>query len=106
MMTSIRKTGDLKLMWPKGVKSLHQVPWYLYEAQQHALSIISWFENYQEKEIPDENLWDDPSALEEHWKLVKQRREDERQGVTAASEDTTEGNGDMMDNAYARTFKR
>lgn len=95
----------MKTLWPKGVKRMDQVPWYLHEAIQHALHVLSWFENYQEKEIPDENIWDDPQALEQHWKLVKIRREDERNGVTPADEDTVPGSGDMMDNAYASSFR-
>lgn len=85
---------------------MDQVPWPLHEAIMHGLHILGWFDNYQEAEIPDENLWDDAQALEQHWKRVRQRREDEREGITVADGDGEPGHGDTMDNAYAAAFKK
>ena len=36
--------------------------------------ILSWFENRPSDEIPDENMWEDPKALEEWWERVRLRK--------------------------------
>jgi hypothetical protein len=71
------------------------------EAITQSLMILSWYENYIDKDIPAENLWDDPEGLEQHWKLVRAR-----QGFSES-----EGEGDaedydaMVPNDLAAAFK-
>lgn len=60
---------------------------------------MSWFENYEEKEIPPENLWDDGEAIEAHFKLQREKRKAEMAG------DTTLDDEEMMDNDLADSFK-
>lgn len=72
------------------------------EGISHGLTILSWFENYTDKDLPAENLWDDADGLEQHWKLVRAR-----QGFSEV-----EGEGDaedfdaMVPNDLAAAFKQ
>lgn len=47
------------------------MPWPLHEAIVHGLQILSWYENYVEKEIPPDTIWDDAEGIEEWFKAVK-----------------------------------
>jgi hypothetical protein len=72
------------------------------EAFTHSLTILNWFENYIEKDIPAENLWDDAEGLEQHWKLVKIR-----QGFAEApGEGDAEDFDAMVPNDLAAAFKQ
>jgi hypothetical protein len=69
------------------------------------LAILSWFENYSEKELPPENLWDDSEGLDQHWKLVRERRANEFGGGSSSDEDSSDGGDEMMGNELANAFK-
>lgn len=66
------------------------------------MSVLSWFENYTEQEIPAENLWDDAEAIELHFKMIRARREAEMRGERALDEDD---DGASMGNELADSFK-
>lgn len=74
------------------------------EAINHGLTILSWFENNAEKDMPDENIWDDAEGLEQHWKAVRQRAAD---GTSTSDDDDDEesDSGDMLGNDLAGVFK-
>ena len=74
------------------------------EAINHGLTILSWFENNAEKDMPDENIWDDAEGLELHWKAVRQRAAD---GVSGSDDydDEEPDSGDMLGNDLAGVFK-
>lgn len=76
------------------------------EAITHGLTILSWFENNAEKDLPPENIWDDAEGLELHWKSVRQRESDRQDGGTSYDEgsDGPDG-GDMLGNDLASVFK-
>jgi hypothetical protein len=65
------------------------------------MSILNWYENFQEHEIPDENLWDDGEAIDLHFKAVYARREDGMGG----GDDSTPSDDEMMGNEIASVFK-
>lgn len=73
------------------------------EAVTHGLTVLSWFENYAEKDVPSENLWDDAEGLEQHWKLVKARMGFE---TDASGEGDAEDFDEMTPNELAATFKQ
>lgn len=52
------------------------MPWYLQVAIEHALTILSWYENLQEEERPPEYLWEDAEGLEQWWATVDAKRKD------------------------------
>lgn len=75
------------------------------EAISHGLTILSWFENYVEKDMPSENIWDDAEGLEQHWKAVRLRAAD---GVSKSDDDDSDEpglGGDMLGNDLANMFK-
>lgn len=79
------------------------------EAISHGLTILSWFENNAEKDMPPENIWDDAEGLELHWKAVRQRAAD---GVESDDDDyesedlgPNTGNSKMLGNDLADVFK-
>jgi hypothetical protein len=61
---------------------------------------MSWFENFEEKEIPPENLWDDSEAVEAHFKMSRERRAAEMKGETFSDDDEH-----MMGNDLADSFR-
>lgn len=71
------------------------------EAINHGLTILSWFENNAEKDMPPENIWDDAEGLELHWKAVRARTAD---GVSS-DDDSDEDSDDMLGNDLAGMFK-
>jgi hypothetical protein len=80
------------------------VPWPLQEAINHGLTILSWFENFVEKELPAENLWDDAEGLDLHFAKIRDRRDGETGGTYNADEDGESGS-DMVGNDLANSFK-
>ena len=79
------------------------------EAIQHGLTILSWFENNAEKDLPHENIWDDSEGLEEHWKAVR-LRESERTGGGGSFDDEPDDSDsdfgqDVLGNDLAEAFK-
>lgn len=106
LISAARRAGDFRSLYPKGVKRVDQVPWPLQEAISHGLTILSWYENYLSEEIPNENLWDDPEAIEEHFKRVKERKDAERDGMRMANDDEDFVEGDSMSNDLASVFKQ
>lgn len=103
MISSARRAGDFRVLYPKGVKRIHDVPWPLQEAINHGLSILSWFENYMPEEIPPEPLWDDAEAVEEHFNRVRAKKEAERDGYKTNDDGET---SDLMGNDLASVFKQ
>lgn len=75
------------------------------EAISHGLTVLSWFENNAEKDMPPENIWDDTEGLEEHWKAVRLRM---AEGVSSPDDDDSDEpglGGDMLGNDLASMFK-
>lgn len=71
-------------------------------AIEHALVILSWFENRPPDEIPKEHLWEDPKGLEAWWERIKNRKEfaKGRPGAT-----TKELDEEIVENDLVRAFK-
>lgn len=91
------------MLYPRGVKSVHEVPWPLQDGINHALSVISWHENHLPEEIPDENLWEDAEAVEIHFKAVAMRKEAQRDGYRVSDDP---GDSDMTTNDLASVFRQ
>lgn len=69
-------------------------------AIEHGLSIIGWFENNTQSDIPPEHLWDDAEGLDKWWQRVAARREESMSGGEYVPED------DMASNDLADLFKQ
>jgi hypothetical protein len=99
----VRKSGDVTMLFPSGVTNFNDVAWFLLDAISHGLSILSWYENYSEDELPAEHLWDDPEGLEKWFKKVSDKRGWTRK--VQESGDTLPEEGEMEENEWARAFK-
>ncbi len=89
------------------------MPWFLQVAIEHALTILTWYENLQKDEVPPEHLWEDVEGLEQWWKDVEAKREDgapTSRGQRGQSGDDGDSDGrhepEMVENDYARFFKQ
>jgi hypothetical protein len=102
LVNSARRAGDFRSLYPKGVKRVEQASWYLHEAINQALMILSWFESYLSEELPPENLWDDGEAIERHFARIREKKDAEMNGDRTA-DDSDE---DMLSNDLSSVFKR
>lgn len=66
------------------------------------MTILGWYENSTEQDIPPEHIWDDAEGLDLWWKKVRARQEAE---YSSGADDTIPDEEDMMGNALARSFK-
>lgn len=77
-------------------------------AIEHALQVLSWYENLPKDEVPPEHLWEDVEGLEQWWGDVEAKRED---GVATTRGRGSKGSDDddpdpaMVENDYARFLK-
>lgn len=76
-------------------------------AIEHALNVLTWYENLPKDEVPPEYLWEDGEGLELWWKSVEDKRDD----GTATSrgrvdDDDSDQAPGMAENDYARSLKR
>lgn len=105
-MRAAQKAGDFRVLFPEGVERIDQIPWYLQVAIDHALTILTWYENLPKEDMPPEYLWEDSEGLEMWWKTVEARRED---GVPTSQGDADPANTDqprqMVENDVARFLK-
>lgn len=99
MCGAARKGGDLTVLFPKGARTYMDIPWFLYEAINQAFTILSWYENYTEKEVPPTYMWEDGEELERWFNRVNDDRGYVQQG------DDVPDPEDMMGNDYARAFR-
>ena len=67
------------------------------DAIAHAKTIIGWYENLMEGEIPPEWMWHLPEELNEHFDKVRANR---KAGKTPVEEE--EIDGPVIQNEYAR----
>lgn len=77
------------------------------EGINHGLAVLGWFENYQQDEIPPENIWDDSTGIDEWFKRVRQKQKDRFENPSAAQDDDNDEGTDnsMMGNDLADFFK-
>lgn len=78
-------------------------------AIEQALTIINWYENLPEEEVPPEYLWEDPKGLEMWWKTVEAKREDGQGLSTSGRKDDDDDSPDapgMAENDIARYLKQ
>jgi hypothetical protein len=77
-------------------------------AIEHALVILSWYENRPPDEIPNENLWEDPKGLEAWWDRIKRRKEysQGRTGSGGRDYDPAQVDEDIVENELVRQFKK
>jgi hypothetical protein len=69
-------------------------------AIEHALTILSWFENLPKDEVPPERLWADSQGLDEWWEDVAAKRGDLSSTGSGGDEPS-----EMVGNDLARTHK-
>lgn len=88
---------------------MEDVPWYLNVAIEHALTILSWYENLPEDERPPEHIWEDNEGLELWWKSVAAKQQDgmpTSRGMDERSDrDDDDQSPRMAENEYARFLK-
>lgn len=76
------------------------------EAINHGLSILNWYENYVEDEIPPEPIWDDAEGVSQWFKVIKKRHEDKFKFPGSGGDDDDEGtDNSMMGNDLADYFR-
>lgn len=75
-------------------------------AIEHALIVLSWFENLPKEEQPPEYLWEDSEGLEQWWKAVEDKREDGRPTTRGRVDVETDQDSPMAENDYARFLKQ
>lgn len=82
-------------------------------AIEHALNVLTWYENLQKEDVPPEYLWDDAEGLEQWWQMVEERRKDgqptdrgDRSERSSESPDDDDQDPGMAENDYARFYKR
>ncbi len=83
------------------------MPWYLQVAIEHALTILSWYENLPEDERPPEHLWEDAEGLEQWWAHVEAKRNDGVPPANRGSADPAQNDQapQVTENDYARYLK-
>lgn len=75
-------------------------------AIEHALTVLSWYENLPDEERPPPHLWEDEQGLDEWWKRVEEKRKD---GVSTSRGPDDHAQEDqaprMTENDHARFLK-
>lgn len=99
MCGAVRKGGSLTTMFPRGAVSYQDIPWFLFEAINQGFIILSWYENYTEKEVPPSHIWEDVEGLEQWFNRIHDDRGYASAGDTVPDED------EMMGNDLARMFR-
>ena len=78
-------------------------------AIEHALNVLTWYENLQKDEVPPEHLWEDTEGLEQWWQRVEDKRSDGRPETASSnrSADADDEHQDpgMAENDLARFLK-
>lgn len=69
-------------------------------AIEHALKVLSWFENYSSEEVPPEFMWEDDDGVEKWFKTVKENKDNDY-----PTGDDDDGNPRMLNNDLADTFR-
>lgn len=79
-------------------------------AIEHALNVLTWYENLPKDEVPPEHLWEDGEGLEQWWASVEAKRDDGGVATSRGRVDSDDGDGDqpsgMAENDYARFLKQ
>ena len=92
------------MLWPRGAKTMEDVPAELLGAIDHALLVLNWHENSIDKEeIPPQWMWHLDWELKDWWKKVEERRKDKYSG-----HDDSEKKAileDREENVFAERFK-
>jgi hypothetical protein len=97
--------GGTHLLLPPDC-TLQTAPIDLFNAIDHASRIIYWQENLSDKEMPERWQWHLDWEIEEHFKILKQKRDD---GKDDPSDSPSSNSGDeepvWEDNVYSARFK-
>lgn len=74
-----RDCGDISSLFPKGIKSIADLPYTLFNAIHMGLYFLS-FEELPKEERPPKRIWLDAERMEAHWETVTQMRRDRAKG--------------------------
>lgn len=91
-----RDLGNVATLLPRHVRSLHDLPYRLFEAIQMALMVCGWQDNLDEKEQPPKAIWLNSKKLREWMQNVRLNRKREMEGKGSADIE------DPVDNEAAR----
>lgn len=75
-----RDLGNVATLLPPFVRTLHDLPYRLFEAIQMALMVCGWQDNLEEKEQPPKSIWLNARKLRDHMENVRRNRKREMEG--------------------------
>jgi len=78
------------------------VAWFLQVAIEQGLTILTWYENLPDDEVPPEYLWEDPEGLERWRQAVRDRKE---YAASAGRDSADIGDEELTSNDLAREFR-
>lgn len=81
-------------LFPEGITSVHEVPWDLLNAIEHAMRVLSWLENITSDEMPPAWMLPFDDELEIWFERVDRERKEKYGGGA----DMDEPAGEMMGN--------
>lgn len=100
VVRNARKLGGSELLWPRGCKSIEEVPHDLLSAIDHASRVCDWQENLPTDELPPRWMWPFEEELADWFEQIKEAREIQRGGgangdtsVPMMSNEMAEGRG-------------
>jgi hypothetical protein len=88
----------MSALWPKGTKTIEEVPFELVMALEHANMVCSWQESLAPEETPPQWMWPFDQELEAWFDRVDEQRK-QRYGGSGSSSSESEG---MMRNELAK----
>lgn len=87
-----RDLGTVSQLLPEWCRNIQDAPWVLFDAIRTALMFCK-FEELPEKEVPPKRIWLDGDKLNDWFRMVKRRREEEMRGDGGSSDSSYEDGG-------------
>lgn len=85
-MRFARDCGDLSLLLPDDITTIHELPYNIFDAIKLALVWLS-YEELESQDRPPKSIWLDGKQLAKHFKAVR-RRQKQRWGIKDDDIDT------------------
>lgn len=106
LVRAVRQGGDAGSLWPQGVTSIDDIPWDLVEAIAQAHTILDWYANMPEEDIPPMHLWPFAEELHEWFEIHKAHKRSQAE-IDAIPADERPANGywDNSSDPFLRQLK-
>lgn len=75
-----RDLGTVHSLLPRGVSTLLDVPYRLFDALRHAMMVVNWQDNYTAEEQPPKRIWLKSARLQEWFRDVAAKRDAKMSG--------------------------